>query len=872
MVGPDLRQDLERLVTQGVPNIAAIERLLDQAEERYRGLFAQSRDAMYFSSVDGRFLDVNEAMVELLGYSRDELMALPVHRIYANPQDRDRFANAVRERGAVRAWEVALVRKGGKRLIGWLSSSVRKDQYGKIVGYQGLIQDLTELRAVQDERDRFFKHSRDLICTVAPNGTFKRINPAFVDILGLPEKAILGGSFFDLIHPEDLNAAQHALASLTDLAAQARGKEPSALEGEGPGRVRFQCRHSAPDGSWRILQWAFSPDLPGHVWYGIGWDITEQKRVEELEREKTLAERSAAMKADFLASMSHELRTPMNAVLGMAHLLSETRLDPVQLDYVRTLESSSVNLLETINNILDYSKLDAGKLEAEHRPFRPRRLMDELLQTFKYSAEQKGIALEGHVEADLPEWLLGDAFRQRQILQNLLSNALKFTEKGTVRWHIGRLDGQLCHTVQDSGIGIPQDRQEAIFDPFAQASESTSRQFGGTGLGLAIVRRLSRLMDGDVELHSRPGEGARFRILLPLEIPEAMDIPGVSPDADKDTQSLGAARILLVEDNAVNRMVVRELLRKRWPDLRLTEATSAEEAQPLLSKASFDAVLMDVMLPGMDGRQLTRWIRERIDGAEHRLPVLGLTAAASYQDQQACLDAGMDTCLSKPVRPSALFRELGNLVLPAGTASNPEPSNGQEEEHSSAGASAAETPQAEAQQAAYHGDRHQAGNGAVALPSSTVPNNAEETQGVRPALNQQVSVPDVNLDYLDQLTAHNAALREELLATMERETPDELERLLSASAEGQWDQVAGYAHHLKSTLQLLGSESLRQQLKAVELDARAHEELDTLPQRIAYLNRAVRLALAEGLRRGRLTAGESSPKRRGNGLMDGAPT
>lgn len=782
MVGPSLRQDLERLVARGVPSIPEIERLLAQAEERYAGLFAQSRDAMYFSSANGRFLDVNEAMVGLLGYSREELLALPVHRIYANPEDRMRFAEAVAAEGAVRAYEVTLLRKGGRRLICWLSSSARRDPYGKVIGYQGIIQDLTELRAVQDERDRFFRHSRDLICTVAPDGTFKRINPAFVDILGLPETTILAGRFFDLIHPEDLPAAQHALATLPH-----GGNGPSAEGGRSgdPGRVTFQCRHSAPDGSWRILEWAFSPDLPGHVWYGIGWDITEQRRLAELEREKTLAERSAAMKSDFLASMSHELRTPMNAVLGMAHLLAETRLDPVQLDYVRTLETSSASLLETINNILDYSKLDAGKLYADPQPFAPRRLAGDLLQTFKYAAGQKALALHARVDDAVPERLVGDAFRLRQILQNLLSNALKFTERGGVDLDLHHEGGALVCTVADTGIGIPEERQEAIFDPFAQASASTSRRYGGTGLGLAIVRRLSRLLGGDVTLDSAPGRGAVFTVRVPMEEPGPEQVaPGSGPVAEA-LPSPGHRRVLLVEDNRVNRLVVRELLRHRWPEVELTEAGSAEDAQPLLSGRGFDAVLMDVMLPGMDGRELTRWIRARIDGPEHRLPVLGLTAAASPEERQACLAAGMDGCLSKPVQPMALYRAL---------------------------AEAFGTPSAEGRETA------------TSEPADTV-----------------------DLRYLDSLTAHNPDLRGELLDTMERETPEELARLATAAAEARWDEVRAHAHRLKSTLQLLGSDALHGALQVLEQDARDRRDTDAIPARLERLDARIRATLAAGL-------------------------
>ncbi len=791
MVGPFLLQDLERLISKGIPNLEAIEQLLQQAEERYRGFFEQSRDAMYFSSLEGRFIDFNQAMLDLLGYTRQEMLALPAVNIYDNPADRDRFMTVMAARGAVRAYEVRLKHKDGQRLICWLSSSTRKDEEGQIVGYQGLIQDITEMRSLQAERDRFFSQTRDLICTLTPDGYFKSINPAFQDTLGLTEQDILSGHFFHLLHPEDIAPAKHKLAELNrDNGGRYRG------------RVHFSCRHRCHNGLYKLLEWGFSPDIPGEVWYGIGTDVSEQRRNEELEREKMLAERSAAVKSDFLASMSHELRTPLNAVLGMAHLLAETHLDPVQLDYVRTLEASSASLLETINNILDFSKLDSGKLMLDEQIFEPSALVEELMLTFRFTAGQKNLDLEALLEENIPKYLYGDAFRIKQVLQNLVSNALKFTDKGHVILSIEKRDTELSSadgdslplpkkagdpgqsitllfSVSDSGIGIPQSRQQAIFDPFAQVSEGTARRYGGTGLGLAIVYRMVDLMGGQVRLQSQVGLGSRFDVLIPLSIPDQEQKKDDGAAAEQEQlPDLGARRILLVEDNRINRMVIRELLKNQWPDIQLTESESAEEAQTRLSSGNFDLVLMDVMLPGMDGRDLTRWIRERIDGAEHRLPILGLTAFASKEEQDSCLESGMDDCLSKPVRPHALYRHMARLLI------NPE--------------------------------------------------------AVRKAVMPE---PEIDLSYLEMITRDNPALKKELLATMERETPEELGRLEEASAAERWDDVRAYAHRLKSTLQLIGSSALHNRLQGIERDARDRRDTGSLGEIIRQLSLEIRAAL-----------------------------
>ena len=250
MVGPSFLKDLERLVSKGIPNLEAIEQLLQQAEERYRGLFEQSRDAMYFSSLEGKFIDFNQAMQDLLGYSRQELLTMHASKIYDNPVDRDRFMTVMAARGSVKAYEVQFRHKDGRKLTCWLSSSTRKDEESRIIVYQGLIQDITEMRSLQAERDRFFSQTRDLLCTLTPDGYFKRINPSFSETLGINELDILSGHFFHLLHPQDVPLAKHKLAELGN-----------TQEGRFRGRVLFSCRHRCHNGQYKLLEWGFSPDV-----------------------------------------------------------------------------------------------------------------------------------------------------------------------------------------------------------------------------------------------------------------------------------------------------------------------------------------------------------------------------------------------------------------------------------------------------------------------------------------------------------------------------------------------------------------------------------------------------------------------------------
>ena len=778
MVGQSIREDIEHLIQGGNITVAAIEELMRHAEERYRDLFQRSNDAMYFTSRTGHFVDFNQAMLDLFGYTTAELHQLHAKAIYAHPEDRERFLQSVNEQESVRA-ELELIRKDGSHFLCWISTTVRKDQDGQVIGYQGIIQDLSEIRNLEDERDRFFSLSRDMICTVKPDGYFRSINPAFSESLGMSPTEILSGNFFQLLHPEDASRAQHRLAAM----------------GEGVGRVNFEVAHRRQDGEYILVDWGFSPDVNGEIWYGIGTDITERRRNEVLRREKELLERTSAVKAEFLAAMSHEIRTPLNAVVGMSHLLNETRLDPVQRDYVRTLETSSAALLRTVNNVLDWSRLDAGRLVLDEGDFNLTELLDELQQTFKYAAEHKGLKLTTLMEPDVPGMVCGDAFRLGQVLQNLLANALKFTEEGSVSLQVRMSEKpaaedeiQLEFEVSDTGIGIEAERQAAVFDPFSQAAPETSRKFGGTGLGLAIVRRMLKLMGGSVKLESEPGKGSTFLISLPLRRASRLPVQ----DLDQDNRiDIGQRHFLVVEDNPVNRMVVRELVRQRWPEVTVEEAPDGESGLRMLSHRVYDLVLMDVMMPGIDGREATLQLRDG-SSVNKRTPVLGLTAMASPEELQECLAAGMDDCLSKPVQPEDFYSRISHLLGEGGT---------------------------------------------------------EDEEGM-------AVEPEVDLSYLDKLTVGKPELRAELMSTMIKETPEELDRLRVAAAAGRWSEVRAFAHRLKSTLQLLGSRELRDRLEGVEQDARDERDTETLPGRIENLDHAISAALARATEIGKT---DSSP-------------
>jgi len=546
--------------------------------------------------------------------------------------------------------EFELRREDGDVRIVAIQGVLERDADGQPASVFGTMIDVTEKRRAEEELRRsealyrlLAENATDVIGRVGLEGETLFVTPSSTQVMGIPPEQAIGTKTLSRVHPEDG----------ANLVAGYR----RVMNGGEPERIEYRFRHG--DGHWVWLEACprLVRDEQGNPreFIDVARDVTTRKQMEaELTAARQAAEAAAEAKAQFLANMSHELRTPITAVLGFTELLQRRAvLDEEGMRYLDRIACGGRALLATINDVLDFSKLEAGRVELVSEPFAPDAVAAEALALFEVEAGRKGVAISFERGRPLPAWGLGDADRMRQVLLNLIGNAVKFTQAGTVTLRADYADGEARFEVLDTGAGIPAERLDRLFQRFSQVDGSTARQYGGTGLGLAICKALVEAMGGGIGVESAPGQGSRFWFTVPLpacSAPATIAAP-VRPEGQ------AGLRVLLVDDNAANRELVRTLLRAA--EAEVSEAADGFAAIEAATGQDFDLILMDLRMPGCDGREAARRIRCGGPNADTRMLAFSADGETDLTGEDAAL---FDARLSKPLKPAELLQALADAA------------------------------------------------------------------------------------------------------------------------------------------------------------------------------------------------------------------
>jgi len=646
-----------------------------------------------------------------------------------------------------------------------------------------------------------FNHSQALICTHDLEGKLMTANPAICKVLGYEEREMLGRSIKDFVPEKHQARFEEEYIKVIRDSANAVSGEFCVLNKEGE--------------EIYLLYKNFRMEEPGSDPYVIGFaqDITERIRTEkELRLTKQLTDEMARAKESFLAHMSHEIRTPMNGILGIASLLNKTRLDPQQRNYLKLIQESANNLLIIVNDILDLEKIVAGKLQLERIPFKIVDKIATTIQSFIYRAEEKelGLIFQNSIPADMV--VEGDPYRLSQVLNNILGNALKFTESG----HINIITGIREHneegvvieiTIQDTGIGIGKDQLRTIFEPFEQADATISRKYGGTGLGLAICKNMIEMQHGELLVSSEEGKGSAFTVRLPYLLSIGA-MPENESNQEIDFKSLGKRKVLVAEDVELNQFLARHIL-ESW-DFEVVIAANGREALEALEHATFDCVLMDVQMPEMDGIEATQHIRRLPDSAKAAIPIIALTANALKGDSEKYIAAGMTDYLAKPFDEARLFRVISRNLS---------------ERHETVAAKATSTQITTLTSSSLNGGL-----------STNLNNNHNMT-----AENSRL----YDLSMVQSVSGGDEGFIQRMVSLFIDTVPQNVLELQKAIQEENWEQVGKTAHKLKSTIDSMGIKSIRQEIRTVEANARQKESLQDIPSLAGHIDSVIRECIVQ---------------------------
>ncbi|NCD34612.1 MAG: PAS domain S-box protein [Spartobacteria bacterium] len=666
------------LVQRDISDRLRAEKAIRESEEKFKLFFDQSTDAVIVFDADtGNIVDCNESACTLTGLSHEKLITM--HQRELHPQEEsegreftDSFEQLVQDKsGALTLVDFLQTSHSGVKQISLRATTIQLQGRSLL---QCVLHDMSEFLEMRMDRELFFEVSLDLICVASLDGVMAQFNPAWTDLLGW-------------------SSSELASRPLGFYLQSGQGIPPEKMLKRlesGENIYGYDTQVRCKDGSIRWLSWNLVSDLDRQRIFGVARNITERRQLEQyLEQAKNTAEKakddalalnekleqsikSAQLlaveaevanqaKSEFLANMSHEIRTPMNAILGFTDLLRRDAVDLRQKDFLRIIHNSGTTLLRLINDILDLSKIEAGKLSLENDVTYLPTVMQEVYQMFEQRAEEKRITLRLDMQADLPDHVMIDETRLRQILINLVGNAIKFTSDGgvdifvskSVKGDAGKCD--LHFSVKDTGIGIPEGDQLIIFEAFTQQSKQKMAQYGGTGLGLTICKRLIKMMNGHIGIRSEVGRGSTFDVCL-HDVPIASVSCSTAPGSGGTAPALVAfepAKILIADDVATNRDLLKLYL--DFPHLTFIEAADGAEAVELAQNQLPDLILMDIKMPVMDGFEAIRTIKKV--AALCHIPILVITASARHGAEKTAEKLGVQF-IRKPVSQDELIRIL----------------------------------------------------------------------------------------------------------------------------------------------------------------------------------------------------------------------
>ncbi len=665
-------QEANRQMQLEIAERTNVEQSLKESRRRYRELIDSISDFIFTHDLEGRFLSINSSISEKLGYAPEEIIGRRIED-FISATVRENFNREyiehLKARGEAGGIAIFVSKDNREHYVDYRTSLVKMN--GQVLYVSGSARDITEQRLANMALRQSEEHLKIVMDSIhagvmvidAESHVIVDANPFALQLIGCTREETIGRRCHKFICPKE-----EGQCPITDL-----GQTIDLSD-----RVVRTCHGSELPVQKSVVQ----VTRRGRQYLVESFfDLSNRKEMEEnLKAAKEAAEAANRAKSSFLANMSHEIRTPMNGVMGMLELLLRTGLSGQQMELARTSYASAENLLSIINEILDLSKIESGKLVLERIRFDVRDLVEGAVKLFAQSAKSKGVALSCRLSPDVLPNAWGDPLRVRQILSNLINNAIKFTESGEVVVELNGTQGtgdttEVLFRVRDTGIGISVEHWDKIFDPFSQADGSMSRKFGGTGLGLAICKQLVELMGGRIGVESEPHKGTSFWFVLPLQGGQAEeDAAGLEPNGPTPGQGCHLeveegdggyhdARILVVEDNQVNQAVAMAMLESLG--LRVDVAENGLLAIEAVTLNHYDLIMMDCQMPEMDGFQATRIIREReatSNNHEKRVPIIALTAQAMEQDRTLCLGMGMDDYLSKPFSIEQLKQALSRWV------------------------------------------------------------------------------------------------------------------------------------------------------------------------------------------------------------------